>query len=235
MAMRRLLRGLLLLLPLEHCAGEDVNDVILPREGQRIFFKYTSEQAGADHRLLHMLNELASPRLDIYNFGVYTGTGLHKLSSVRNFGHLWGFDSFHGLPSQDTNESLAWRSSSGKDKGAFNKGGYSAADATKVYNLTALMSFVASRVGRRNMTLVPGYFSDSLTPQLLQRYTFQPALHVDCDVDIYVSTMQSLDWMLANKLLVPSSTVRYDDWPTLNASHGPASGTNFYGMARAHY
>ena len=31
--------------------------------------------------------------------------------------------------------------------------------------------------------------------------------------------MQALDWLFAKRLIVPSTIVRYDDWPRSNATH----------------
>ena len=48
----------------------------------------------------------SGPPGDAYNFGVYTGGGLKALvdgfrtNNVR-IGHIWGFDSFRGLPDSD--------------------------------------------------------------------------------------------------------------------------------------
>ena len=55
------------------------------------------------------------------------------------------------------------------------------------------------------------------------------------DADIYLSAMQALDFLFAHKLIVPSTFVRYDDWPRTNSTHGPFAGTNYRGQARAHY
>ena len=55
------------------------------------------------------------------------------------------------------------------------------------------------------------------------------------DVDIYISAYQCLDWMLANKLIIESTIVRYDDWPDPNSSD--VNSHNYaaeYGEARAH-
>ena len=46
--------------------------------------------------------------------------------------------------------------------------------------------------------------------------------------------MQCLEWMFINRLIVPSTFVRYDDWPNKNATHGAAKGTTFYGQKKAH-
>ena len=205
--------------------------------------KWTPFAAGIDHRLTHLLNDFCDHfntagcrELDIYQFGVFTGTGWHKIgASIKRFGHLWGFDSFKGIPAEaDQLEQMAWRGARNFTN-KFRQGQYSAADAMGVYNQSELIGYVAQRVNRPNTTFVPGYFSDSLTDALLRGHTFQPALLVDLDVDIHSSTVQAMDWMFANKLIVPSTFVRYDDWPFAIADSGAASGTTFYGQARAHY
>lgn len=40
------------------------------------------------------------------------------------------------------------------------------------------------------LTLVPGYFNESLRPSLSRRHAFLPAIYIDNDVDIYLSTLQ---------------------------------------------
>jgi hypothetical protein len=114
-------------------------------------------------------------------------------------------------------------------------GGYSAADALNESRLSAVVSTIHARVNRKNSTLVAGYFNETLNAGLLERarqfgHPFQPALYVDVDVDIYPSAYQCMDWMLANNLIVPTSIIRYDDWP----APGDNVGAN-YGEARAHH
>ena len=200
-----------------------------PLEGSR-HFKYASWQAGIDRRLTRLLNRLATRAKDVYCFGVYTGMGMRKISAkLPGFGHLWGFDSFVGLPHEQRNES-----GSDMSRGTFRRGAYSTAGALEEYNLTRLIARVHSTVERQNTTYVPGFFATSLTPALLSRFHFQPALLVDVDVDLYKSAYECLDWMFASGLVVPSTFVRYDDWPVSNATDGPAKGTMDYGEAKAH-
>jgi len=59
--------------------------------------------------------------------------------------------------------------------------------------------------------LIKGFFSDSLTPTLKAERKMKPALIVDCDVDLYISAYECLDWMLANGLIVAGTIVYYDD------------------------
>ena len=62
-------------------------------------------QSSNDSSLTRLLNAYATRSKDVYQFGVYTGNGLKKIGhSVRNFGHLWGFDSFQGIPEEPSEE-----------------------------------------------------------------------------------------------------------------------------------
>jgi hypothetical protein len=193
-------------------------------------FTFASWQHGIDRRLTRLLNRLASPEKDVYAFGVYTGMGMRKIGAkVRDFGHLWGFDSFSGLPAELDGEQATVQTYR-----HFTQGAYSAANALHEHNLSNLVSRIHSVVRRANTTYVPGFFSESLTPELLHRYPFQKALLVDVDVDLYVSAFECLDWLFRSHLIVPSTFVRYDDWPTINATSGPAAGGTDYGEAKAH-
>lgn len=210
-------------------------DITLP-VGERLYarpFVY----GGIDGRLTRILKLYCSREKDIYQFGVFTGNGLKKIAhSIHKYGRIWGFDSFQGIPPESQEEVENWKDEAGGPKRHFLKGGYSAANALGMTSLRTVMHTVKARIGlHRNVTLIPGFFNESLTDGLLRRHHFRPALHVDMDADIYLSAMQALDWMFAHKLIVPSTFVRYDDWPRRNATFGPAAGGNFYGQARAHY
>ena len=200
--------------------------------------KFTSASQGVSSRLLRLLNAVASGEKDIYQFGVFTGTGLKKIADgVRSKElRIWGFDSFQGIPPETSEEVESWKSPAGKKKAHFLEGGYSAAAALGDASVSSVVRKVAARVGHKDrVSLVPGYFNESLSDELLRDRGLRPALLVDMDADIYLSAMQALDWMFAKRLIVPGTFVRYDDWPRFNATHGPYKGTNFFGQARAHY
>ena len=58
--------------------------------------------------------------------------------------------------------------------------------------------------------MVAGFYNASLTRSLaIQAF---PALYVDLDADLTISTEQALDWLLGHGLLVRGSLVGYDDW-----------------------
>ena len=65
----------------------------------------------------------------------------------------------------------------------------------------------------RRTYFVPGYYNESLTEELYSTGGFQPALLVDLDCDLYISTIQALEWLFKHRILRVESVVRYDDWP----------------------
>lgn len=58
--------------------------------------------------------------------------------------------------------------------------------------------------------LVPGFWEQSLTPELAKRV--KPASYVDIDCDIYSSAVTCLDWLLSNRLVVQGTIIGYHDW-----------------------
>ena len=78
----------------------------------------------------------------------------------------------------------------------------------------SLLNRIKRSVKYKRLELIPGFYNVSLTDELLRRHRFQPALLVDVDADMYVSTMQCLTWMFQNRLITAGTFVRYDDWPS---------------------
>lgn len=105
-------------------------------------------------------------------------------------------------------------------------GAFSASDTLREHDLSALKRTLHGRIGHPNVTLVPGFYSDSLPK--IDVAALRPALLVDVDCDLYVSSLTALSWIFSNCLIVPGlSLVRYDDWGT---------GTNVRkGEQRAHH
>ena len=170
---------------------------------------------GGSRKLKNLVNAAARRDRDVYQFGVYTGGSMRGIArSLHGFGHLYGFDSFVGLPTETKGEPIEgphWK-----------PGAFSAADALASYALNELMAQVSRRVERGNLTLVPGFFNESLNSVTRSRHPFQPALLVDVDVDLHASASQCLTWMFANGLIVPGTYIRYDDWRNMRQRHGEA-------------
>ena len=175
-----------------------------------------------------MLADLKDPPLlrgqgyDVYEFGVYTGGGLRALARALDakrvsFGSLWGFDSFEGLPDSE----VVRHSPHQAHNRAWRVGGLNAAEqlslvkglGARAYSFAALQEHIMREVRYNNTVLVRGFFNESLrslAPALRRR--MQPAMLIDVDCDIYEGTVEALEWMLAERLLVPGTVVYYDDW-----------------------
>ena len=90
---------------------EGRTDAVPKKHMQHAFAaKFTSASQGVSRRLLRLLNAAAaaSDERDIYQFGVFTGTGLKKIADgVRSKSlRIWGFDSFQGIPRETSEEVL---------------------------------------------------------------------------------------------------------------------------------
>ena len=155
---------------------------------------------------------------DLYEFGVYTGDGLaHMIEGATNLKTkdfvAWGFDSFNGLPDEKA----------GVDgvTNIWTKGAYSARAAFKTNDTRQVIDIVHNHIFKfgddivpraTRVELIPGYFSDSLSPGLVRSRMMRPAVYVDVDTDQYIGAKQGLVWMAANSLLVVGTVVGYDDW-----------------------
>ena len=171
---------------------------------------------GASGRLTRFANTLARKDLDVYEFGVYTGVSMRDIAKrVHGFGHLWGFDSFVGLPQETKGEHL--------EGSHWKPGGFSAADALGEWKLPALLDQLRETIRYENTSFVPGFYSTSLTSQLRHSKPFQPALLIDVDVDLHSSALECLTWMFEQRLVLPGTTiVRYDDWRNMRQRGGEA-------------
>ena len=70
-----------------------------------------------------------------------------------------------------------------------------------------------------------GFYNESLTRTLAVERQMRPALFVEVDCDLYISTSAALEWMFANKLIVAGTILVYNDWQ---------AGGDKSGEARAH-
>jgi len=179
-------------------------------------FKFKSMQWwSASGSMVRSLRAAARKELDVYEFGVYTGGTMRSIARrIVGFGHFWGFDSFSGLPAETTGVSVE-----GKH---WQPGAFSSADALGVWDESQLVAKLKERIAYENTTLVPGYYNESLNQELRRRHPFQPALLVDVDVDLHSSTMLCMRWLLAHRLIVPGTFVRYDDWRQPRQKYGEA-------------
>jgi hypothetical protein len=58
----------------------------------------------------------------------------------------------------------------------------------------------------------PGWFDHTLRREDVENGTLRPAIDIDCDVDLYRSTRDALEFMFAHRLIRPGTLLGYDDW-----------------------
>ena len=137
---------------------------------------------------------------DYYEFGLFRGyTLLAAFRECERLGlhgmHLYGFDSFRGLPDLDDQDSPDARFFSGQF----------AASRDRVEKDLTRRGIDWSRV-----ELIEGFFEDSLTEELKASLPRKNAAVVLLDCDLYSSTATALRWV--DDLLMPGSVLLFDDW-----------------------
>lgn len=107
---------------------------------------------------------------------------------------LFGFDSFQGMPPNSETQDL----------GLWSTG-----------QLASPIEFARELMTRRGVDwrrtyLVPGWFSDTLTPDFIQNFSIAKVGIVMIDSDLYKSAKEALDF--AGPLLASPSIILFDDW-----------------------
>lgn len=131
----------------------------------------------------------------LLEFGVLSG---HSLSIFSHFYDqfeiekiFFGFDSFKGLPKEEIDEN---------NPDYWGEGAFIGSTAESVKNMLPFVN------------IKDGWFEDTLNQQTLEevKKTDIGIIHIDCD--IYTSTIQVLEWIVNNNLLVDGTLIVYDDW-----------------------
>lgn len=114
---------------------------------------------------------------------------------------FFAFDSFDGLPEL-----------SGIDQGAarFRKGRYDCSEANFRRILTE------QGVDLRSVVTVPGFYQDSLMPEMKRRHQLTTAAIVMIDCDLYESTKPVLEFI--TDLIGDGTVLIFDDWFNFRAS-----------------
>jgi hypothetical protein len=137
-------------------------------------------------------------------FGVFHGNSYvyqaQEIATRYQTSRLVGFDSWQGLPDETPS---VWRPS------IHTKGAYA---STKDVVLSKMRKLGLS--DDKRFSFVDGFYSDSLTAKLRQR--FSNVIFINIDVDIYKSTMELLDFV--KPLLRPGVVIYWDDWKDPRAS-----------------
>lgn len=136
---------------------------------------------------------------DYLEFGVYNGTSITCMfREVTAFGldrmRLFGFDSFQGLPPYAAEE----------DEGRWRPGScYSSLAFTRAV-------LEAEGVSSNRVTLVPGWFSETLNDQTVERHGLRKASVIMIDCDLYSSSKEALTFCAP--LIRDHALVLFDEW-----------------------
>ena len=164
---------------------------------------------------------------EIYVFGVAGGNSIGQIRmAMKEYGlpipRLWGFDSFSGIPDEATGISrpIGWvqgtYDSSIADHSLCvrtSSGGESCSNSARL-SFKEQVTILDSKLGasRSEINYVQGFYNESLSTQLYNALPFKPALFIDIDCDLYISTFQALDWMFKHNLVGIGTLIGYDDW-----------------------
>ncbi|KAK3265311.1 hypothetical protein CYMTET_25993 [Cymbomonas tetramitiformis] len=138
---------------------------------------------------------------DVYQFGVFEGTTLKQIKGTFPSNFIWGFDSFQGLPEETKSVPRLQHWSSGQYNATF-KG-------------VTMEGLTRSFGGPDEVQFVKGFYNESLNADTVESFLprrMAPALYVDIDCDLYISTVHSLDWMFREGLIQVGTLIGYDDW-----------------------
>lgn len=144
---------------------------------------YDCKEQWYDTIMAHLRN--CQMQGDYYEFGVFQGRSLvYAWYFAKNYGlndmHFYGFDSFAGLPDSKIDKT--------SDFTRFDEGNYSCGMDSVINNLKA------RDVNLNDITLIPGYYKDSLNKLTKQKLRDSKAAVILIDSDIYESAMQALEF-----------------------------------------
>ena len=170
------------------------------RQGQRL----VPEQA-LERKYVEALNYLSRTEGlgqlgDYLEFGVYGGSSLacaHRALEEVGAAHvrLFGFDSFQGLPESAATE---------------DGGGVWPPGEFRMDERFTREFLTEQGVDWKRLTLVKGWFDETLTPATVARHGIRKASLIMIDCDIYTSTKTVLDF--CEPLIGDRAVVLFDDW-----------------------
>ena len=143
---------------------------------------------------------------DYLEFGVYNGTSLtcmYRELVALDLRHvrLFGFDSFAGFPPSAAHE----------DEGRWQPG--------KCHSTLGFTSSVleAERVDLSRVTLVPGWFADTLNDATAQNHEITKASVIMIDCDLYSSTKEALNFCAP--FIKDEALIVFDEWNVTRFPH----------------
>lgn len=163
---------------------------------------------------------------DIYEFGVYGGKSLsiliRDLKTVGiQYGKIFGFDSFIGLPEEDENTKKP--NNYGKDIWA--RGEFSSINLFKNNDIDYIKEYIRKKTDYIPI-LIEGFFDKTLNEEIVKKYDMKKASYINIDCDLYISAYQALDFIFKYNLWQPGTVIRYDDWYGISSDMGEIKAHN---------
>lgn len=139
---------------------------------------------------------------DYLEFGTYRGESFrHVILAAANcmpWMRFFAFDSFQGLPKIE-----------GLDRdGAFSQGEYACSQAEFLRNVSL------PDVDQNRITCIPGWYDQSLKPEIKSSSQLRVASIVNIDCDLYNSTVPVLEFV--TDLVRTGTIILFDDWFCFN-------------------
>lgn len=173
---------------------------------RRYVFRDNQPRLEVFHRAFDEIRKQALQEINYFEFGVARGTSViasYMIAREKGLNlRVFAFDSFQGLPSSE---------------GSFVTGDMAYTDGT-------FRRFIdKAGVPLERVKSIPGFFNQSLTPELKQKLDLKPSVAVfHNDSDLYESTRDVLQWI--EDLALPGSVLVFDDW---HSFAGEAQPENF--------
>ncbi len=162
-------------------------------------------------RAFHLAHDIFPEGGACFEFGVFRGSSyVYQAEQIKKYypsSSIAGFDSWQGLPDETEGVWIPERHARGEY----------AAPKDEVLRKLDLIGVIPDD---KQFRLIDGFYSDSLVPEL--RETFDPLIFVNIDVDIYVSTIELLDFI--EPMLRPGVVLYWDDWKDPRDVHGESWG-----------
>jgi Rps23 Pro-64 3,4-dihydroxylase Tpa1-like proline 4-hydroxylase len=206
--------------------GNSVDQVVINDDGNSQYFLDVTNWRRCS---LHA-SRCAGINGDVYVFGVLLGHSVLQLGNeVFLTERLWAFDSFEGLPdgaNSHDGHHPAWH------RAAYNS---SATEKTEKL-MQRLKDNLVGDAGGSRLEFVQGFYNESLYDGLAKERGMGIASYVDIDVNLYSSTLESIDWMFREGLIVEGTLFGYGDWWSVACVLGPERAGEYmnFGEMRAH-
>lgn len=184
----------------------------------------------ADRQLGHFRRSLHLFAGSVLQFGVRFGLSMREILNAFEHPPAWGFDSFVGLPEEEGGKHVSgdWKVGDYAALTSKHRGRYGLRQREELTSDPAKQAAAMDQMlrqikgyGQGNLTLVKGFYNVSLTDELARDVLARggPAMYVDIDCDLYISSIQALDWVFRNGLAKVGTVIAYDDWWVLPCIH----------------